>query len=208
MKNRIRELRQAQGWSMEQLGEKLKKSISAIARIEKGEAELAVEDMITIAKLFSVTWEDVIGLEQDVSSDATKLTPEEASLQLRVMPHDDDSYYAVTASVLDAIGVVAGDYIVVDTSDQARDRLQSLDAVVIHIKRGAGTVALLRQFVEPDMFITNAKGANAPAINRQTAAVDIAGTITRRIARCGDQVAATTKYKMPKVGKNIIDRLP
>lgn len=186
MKNRIRELRQARGWSMEHLGELLgKKSISAIARLEKAEADLIVEDLIAAANVFHVSWEEVVGYEPPIVEDAISVDPAQASADFRLMPHDDEAYYTVQTPVLDALGVEVGDLIIVDRSSEAFERLQSLDAVVITVQQGKKATTLLRQFIEPDLFVTNSKGANPAPINRKLTEVTIRGTIVRRIAPVG-----------------------
>jgi len=96
--------------------------------------------------------------------------------------------WKVHRNTLDAIGVVSGDLIaVIDIGSQAPEMG---DPVLIKISTGEDEVAdpkkaLLRQYIEPDLFITNSKGGNEPTINRVQQKVVLIGTVSNKIFRPG-----------------------
>lgn len=182
MQNKIRELRQARGWSMERLGELMgNRSVSAIARLEKAKSDLTVEDMILAADIFGVSWSELLGIDETKpAADATELEPGSVATEFRLMPQPNERYFRVEAPALDAIGIEVGDLIIVDVGDGDRLEVQSLDALVI--KRGGSDMHSLRQFIEPELFVTNSRSANDIPLTRSRDLIQIIGLITRRIA--------------------------
>ena len=59
MKSRVRELREAQGWSQAQLGERLEVSRQTINAIETGKYDPSLPLAFRIARLFGLRIEDV-----------------------------------------------------------------------------------------------------------------------------------------------------
>ena len=59
MNNRLRELREAKGWSQQELGERLGVSRQTIISIEKGKYDPSLPLAFTIARTFSLRIEDV-----------------------------------------------------------------------------------------------------------------------------------------------------
>ena len=64
MEHRIRELRASQGWTQEQLSEKLSVSRQTIISIENGRYSPSLELAYKIAKLFQMTIEEVFIFEE------------------------------------------------------------------------------------------------------------------------------------------------
>jgi transcriptional regulator with XRE-family HTH domain len=61
MENRIKEHRERSGLTMEQLAERIGKSISAVNRLEKGQSQLTYEDAEILQRIFGLARiEDVV----------------------------------------------------------------------------------------------------------------------------------------------------
>lgn len=59
MNNKLRDLREARGWSQQELGDRLKVSRQTIIAIEKGKYDPSLPLAFSIARLFSRRIEDV-----------------------------------------------------------------------------------------------------------------------------------------------------
>lgn len=59
MNNRLRDLREAQGWSQQQLGDRLGVSRQTVISIEKGKYDPSLPLAFSIARLFDCRIEDV-----------------------------------------------------------------------------------------------------------------------------------------------------
>jgi putative transcriptional regulator len=59
MNNKLRDLREAKGWSQQELGDRLKVSRQTIIAIEKGKYDPSLPLAFSIARLFSRRIEDV-----------------------------------------------------------------------------------------------------------------------------------------------------
>jgi putative transcriptional regulator len=64
MRNSLRDLREAKGWSQQELGERLKVSRQTVIAIEKGKYDPSLPLAFAIARLFSRRIEDVFTPER------------------------------------------------------------------------------------------------------------------------------------------------
>jgi putative transcriptional regulator len=64
MRNSLRELREAKGWSQQELGDRLKVSRQTVIAIEKGKYDPSLPLAFSIARLFSRRIEDVFTPER------------------------------------------------------------------------------------------------------------------------------------------------
>jgi putative transcriptional regulator len=64
MRNSLRDLREARGWSQQELGERLKVSRQTVIAIEKGKYDPSLPLAFAIARLFSRRIEDVFTPER------------------------------------------------------------------------------------------------------------------------------------------------
>lgn len=60
LKDKIKNLREMNGWSQEVIAERLNMSKNGYARIERGESKLNMERLEQIAKIFSIDIVDLI----------------------------------------------------------------------------------------------------------------------------------------------------
>lgn len=65
MKNRLRDLRTARGWSQAELGVRVGVSRQAIIAIETGRFDPSLPLAIKLARMFDLTIEDIFQLDED-----------------------------------------------------------------------------------------------------------------------------------------------
>lgn len=157
--NRIREIREAAGLSAKQLGEMVGTSGNQITRLETGERRLTVEWMTRIAEALRVTPADLISranlaeMSDEVESHADDAVSKAIALKgLRL--------YRVLGRNVVRVGVIPGETITVDMSDAAVHGLKGLEVVLVEAGTPQQKKLILRQFVPPDMLITNRGDSN------------------------------------------------
>jgi transcriptional regulator with XRE-family HTH domain len=170
--NRIHELRKAHGLSRDELGRLAGTTANTIRRLEmgleNGGMELTVSWMRTLAPLLDVMPADLMTFtllaetqDEVVAADDDPLAESHAALGVRV--------YRVTEAghSLDAIGIKPGDTLLADEAPERISNVQSLisdlkglDVVILHVRSPEDGVdaLVLREFVPPDLVISNTKG--------------------------------------------------
>ncbi|WP_199730335.1 helix-turn-helix domain-containing protein [Amycolatopsis panacis] len=69
VRKRIRALRVAQGWSLEELAERARLSPSSLSRIENGQRRLALDQLVTLARALDTSLDQLVEMDtQDVIS--------------------------------------------------------------------------------------------------------------------------------------------
>jgi transcriptional regulator with XRE-family HTH domain len=69
VRKRIRALRVAQGWSLEELAERARLSPSSLSRIENGQRRLALDQLVTLARALDTSLDQLVEMDtQDVVS--------------------------------------------------------------------------------------------------------------------------------------------
>lgn len=186
MSNVIHSLRTARGWTMEQLAEAIGATISTINRIEKGEVRLVSDWVPKLAAVLGVSEAEIAGLgtaAPGLAEDATPFVAVPGHPLERAAFGPSRDIWVVTSNALDAIGLYPGDKIVLDRSPAAVDAIGTGDAVIVQI--GDRGTPLLRQFVEPDLFVTNARDHNTASLNRRHDDVRVLGVVVHKIAKVG-----------------------
>jgi SOS-response transcriptional repressor LexA len=80
---------------------------------------------------------------------------------------------------MEELGITLGDPIIVDVSPEAIKNLTNGQLVVVEIpgKRGEETTLLLRQYISPNLLITNSITENSTPIHRVAAKAVIIGIV-------------------------------
>lgn len=85
------------------------------------------------------------------------------------------------AGALEGLGIGIGDDVIVNASQAAVDHRQTGDAVLLRWPRPDGTVAtLMRQYVEPDLYVVNSPTFVADPIHNRRTPVQVVGVIVER----------------------------
>lgn len=191
LKHTIRERRLAKNWSMQKLAEKVGTTVGTINRIETGETKLMHDLVPALGEALGCHWRDLFVDEADsppqigFSDDATPFVPCSADPLASLMLGEKRDLWTVKSNALNAIGIAAGQPIVVNISQDAVDGAASLDPVVVQVidaDNPIRAVTLLRQFIEPDLFITNSTDANEPPLSRRERDIRIKGVIENVIS--------------------------
>lgn len=156
--NRIRELREALGWSIVELARRVGTSHQQISKLELEQRELTVAWMQKLSEALGCAPADLIAMATLASGDDVEpfqmATPSVGAAMARKGLH---AYRVIGTSVTDA-GVAPGDVITVDESRAAIDVAESGSLVLVEIPSTGQLV--LRQFLRPSMLVTNRPGSN------------------------------------------------
>jgi transcriptional regulator with XRE-family HTH domain len=185
--NRIKTLRELRGWSQEELGRRLGSNKFKISRLEAGEQKLDLDLALRIASEFEVSLSEVVALgpAAGLREDAKCYSPGPNDPLARLAdPARKQALYIVKSRALDELGLVPGDVLLVDGSREAIEKPPALSAVVCEAIDDAGQkiagATMLRQFVPPNLLVTNSHTSNASPINVTTANVRVVGVVTSR----------------------------
>lgn len=153
LRNRIRSLREARGWSQSELARRVGTSQVEISRLETGERKLTEDWMRRLANALDVRPVHLFEtlalaeLDDDVVADDSSTTNGVIAAMARrnvvLVP------YKVTSNAVELAGITRGDTIVVDSGIPLAD-LPAADVALFRATRPDGTDALiLRAFLPP-----------------------------------------------------------
>lgn len=157
--NRIRELRELRGLTIEELAELVGTSHQQISKLELNKRRLTVDWMQRLAKALNCSPAALIATAT-LASDQADIEPhdlETPGLAAALASKNLKTYKVVGSSVA-AAGLVPGKIITVDESQAAIDAAPSGSIVVVEIP--ALGILVLRQLLLPGMLVTNQTGAN------------------------------------------------
>lgn len=182
MNNRIRELREARGWSMRKLADQLNTTGSTINKLEKGRMALTVDWLHRIAKVLDtkpseIISEDKINKSRAFKDDASPYQTQEGTSVPDIKLSDSQFLWEAKSNSLDQIGIVPGVLLVVDISSEEISKLQSEDVVICQLYDDMSATTLMRQYIHPSLLITNSSSENAPTLNLRTDDVAIKGIV-------------------------------
>ncbi len=85
--------------------------------------------------------------------------------------------WEMQANILDEIGIHAGDLVIFDMSPKAFEKLQPMDVVILqkYGETAKDTQTLIREYIPPNLFITNSAQNNKPALHYLKDDVQIKG---------------------------------
>lgn len=184
--NRIREFREAAGLTQEALGERLSMTKYKLSRLENEETKLDLDTAVKIANALGVKLPELIGIgaAAGFQEDAVAYDPGGSDPLARLADVSrNQSLYVVKTRVLDELGVLPGDVLLIDMNEQAVKAIEPLSIVVARLYSDTelldGTT-MLRQFVPPNLLVTNSREHNEPPLNMARADVHIKGIVISR----------------------------
>ena len=199
MPNRIKELRDARGWSLRFLADEVNSTTSTIRRLENGEVELVHPLVPRIADKLGVPWPDIAGIPYETSGakppspalntapgfaeSAVPFTPPPAHELSRLTLGPTEALFQARTDDLDNLNIYSGDVLIVDIGAVAVAAAADLDIVVAQIYDATEltkAVTIIRQFIEPSLLITNSSGPNAVPLNMRKADAHIKGVVRAR----------------------------
>jgi transcriptional regulator with XRE-family HTH domain len=192
LKNTVRERRTARGWSMNTLAEMVGTTVGTINRIETGETKLLHDLVPALGEALGCAWRDLFVDEDSpepvvvgFADDAAPFIPEAAGPLGAITLGLNRDLWTAKSDALDAIGIAAGQPFVVNISQEAVERVSSLDPVIIQAidpEYPLRAVTLLRQYIEPDLFITNSTRTNSAPLSRRERDIRIKGIVENVIS--------------------------
>jgi transcriptional regulator with XRE-family HTH domain len=178
---RIKQLRLERGWSLKELASQLAITESHLSRVEAGKRGLQVKKLEAASRIFKVPVADLMNLGSGAVPDVTPYAPPKGSFLEKAYNATTQRMFKVTSNCLDELGITEGDPIVVDTTPLKQSDLEMGDVVVAEVTgdRGEPGVLLLRQFLGPNLLVTNSSENHAAPIHLLRARAKIIGRVLR-----------------------------
>lgn len=179
---RIKQLRLERGWSLKELAAQLDITESHLSRVEAGKRGLQVKKLEVAARLFKVPVADLMNLGSGAAlPDLTPYAPPKGSFLEKAYNATTQKMFKVTSNCLDELGITEGDPIVVDTTPLKQSDLEMGDVVVAEVAgdRGEPGALVLRQFLSPNLLVTNSSENHAAPIHLLKARAQIIGRVLR-----------------------------
>lgn len=196
VEHRIKELRERRGWSQEHLGSLIGRSKSVISRLEDGSTRLDLEVAKKVAAALNVTLAEVLGISDEdgystgLEDDGARYVADPGDPLQAFVTSPNRYLFRVDSDAVDKAGIRRGDVAIIDDSATACSAVRALQVVLVmhHPEDGGNAVSLLRQFVPPDLLITNSSTSNAKSLDRIKDDATIVGVVIgshRSFAKAG-----------------------
>jgi transcriptional regulator with XRE-family HTH domain len=190
--HRIRELREARGWSQEQLALRIGRTKSVISRIEDGKTRLDLEIARKIAEELDEPLAKVLGIDMEsgpLLAFSEELIPYKANHDDKLLVRVDDGEYPFTVETdaLNKAGIQRGDVVVVSDAPEKCRAPKPLQPVRVRLHPPDDfmkPVTLLMLFVPPSLLITNSSAGNR-MLDMDRDDAHIVGTVERVYRRYG-----------------------
>jgi transcriptional regulator with XRE-family HTH domain len=169
-KEKLKRLREARGLSMDKLAAMINREKPLIYRLEKGYARYNEETLGALAQALGVQPIDLLEDE----SPKTAAPDEDAAPYAGQGDVDLPSFgenkrpYVMKTPILDQIGILPGDIIVVDITPERISRLKDGDVVVAQAYDNSEPVSartVVRQYLGPFLLLGNSSSIDVPSIN-------------------------------------------
>lgn len=208
-KNRVREIRKRRGMSADALAEKLGLSRVQVTRIEAGSRGLSIPHAEAIAMALDTTVTELLGLDsgkavsppsQGLAEEAEDYTSSAGDIVSQsVKGRENVSQMRVKKSMLDQLDILDRDILSVDFSAATVASIPSLarkstDPIVVvavaYSDQSAATgTTIIRQFVLPNLLITNSRTNNDVPRNLDTDDVHIRGLVIAKHREMGPRLS-------------------
>jgi hypothetical protein len=169
--------------SLSEVARRIGRPKTALSAVELGKIKLSPEWIGLLTVALKCSEEDLRRVTaqalQGFSEEAEPFTPG-AGTRLAALPLTDTEFlYTLRGNHLDELGLRDGVVLIVDIGPEAHEKLRTGDVVIAQVYGGpAGAKTVVRQFVEPDLLISNSRAHNLPSLNRSTQDVAIKGVVT------------------------------
>lgn len=157
-------------------------SKQVVSRLESGDTSLTTERAILIAKALDTTVEEVLGLglgkQSGLEEEAIPYDAKPGDPFGRLPSGDNQFLYLIDEPVLDELGI-GPDYVaLVDISAEATKKIKSGDPVLARARVSeTRVVTVARQFIAPNLLITNSRTLNRPPLHVVVDEAPIMGVI-------------------------------
>ena len=189
MKNRIHEFRTKRKLSMDGLAELIGGTTgSTISKLEKGQMQLDVGWLERLGEALGVHPAELIddrpqGVARGFVDDAEPYEPEKNDPLFQLITADR-KLWIVKTNALSELGIGANSILLTSVAPAEIKDVRMGDAVVLAYtaEGSARTLTLLRQYIEPRLYITNSATDNLTPVNAAACAVEVRARILHRIS--------------------------
>lgn len=170
---------------MRDLAARMNTTSSTINKLEKGLTRLNVEWIKRLAEVFNVHADQIVEFSLTMQEE----TRDNASLydggieELKLS--ETQLLYFVRKAVLDQRGIDPGMILIVETSPKRIQQISSNDVVIAELSSEVGITILLRQFVSPNLLITNSSAYHASMLSTKQRDLAIKGIAIGAYRRFG-----------------------
>ena len=163
--NRIREHREAKGWSQAELAVRVDTTQATIQRIESGQRKLTHDWMRAIAKALEVSPADLITSPTlgDFNEEARPYAATGEPVLLRALDRLSLVPMEITSDALESLGLTPGTVRMFDLSAHAVAAVKTGDVVIVQLydaQELLKATTVIRQFIAPGLLTTNRRGTN------------------------------------------------
>ncbi len=178
--NRIKQLRLERGLSLQQLAEKIGVSESHLSRVEAGLRGLHLSKIEALANTLGLTVGEVLSNElMGYLPDLEPYTPPKGSAIEKALTSSTQKMFKVLTGVMSELEITRGDPIIADLKPLKTLKTGEVVVARLYPKGSKEGVLLLREYISPNLLITNSLEQNALPIHMLKLKVEIIGCVLR-----------------------------
>jgi transcriptional regulator with XRE-family HTH domain len=180
--NRIKQLRLERGLSLQQLAEKIGVSESHLSRVEAGLRGLHLSKIEALANVLGQTAGEVLSNQlMGYLPGLEAYTPPKGSAIEKALTSSTQKMFKVLTGVMSELEITRGDPIIADLNPIPLKTLKMGEVVVARLypKGSKDGVLLLREYISPNLLITNSLEQNALPIHMVKLKIEIIGCVLR-----------------------------
>jgi transcriptional regulator with XRE-family HTH domain len=178
--NRIKQLRLDRGLSLQQLAEKIGVSESHLSRVEAGLRGLHLSKIEALANVLGLTVGEVLSNElMGYLPDLEPYTPPKGSAIEKALTSSTQKMFKVLTGVMSELEIARGDPIIADLKPLKTLKTGEVVVARLYPKGSKDGVLLLREYISPNLLITNSLEQNALPIHMLKLKVEIIGCVLR-----------------------------
>ena len=180
--NRIKQLRLERGMSLKELAEQIGVTDSQLSRAENGKRGLQAKKLENLARFFKVPVGEFMSLENSATlADVAPYTPPKGSVLEKAFTSTTQKMFKVLTNGMSELAITEGDPIIVETKPIARTDLKMGEIIIAEVSdhRAGVSVLVLRQYIEPNLLVTNSCDDNAMPIHIVKTRAKIIGRVLR-----------------------------
>ncbi len=177
---RIRQLRLERGLSLAELAQRIGVSQGHLSRVEAGLRGLRYNKMELLARTLGVPVGEMLTSQVlGYVADLAFYTPPKGSVLEKALSSSTQKVFKARSDVLSELGITEGDPVIAEMAGVTKEELKSCDAVVAEITPHGedGGVLLLRQYIAPNLLVTNSFEQNAMPIHMDKEKARILGRV-------------------------------
>lgn len=168
MGNRIKELRTAKGWTQQELAARMGVHLSTVSKMEVGTIDVAAKHLKALSEALDAPISELLDEPPNYgfAENAEPFTPP-PSHPLAMWMKPPYGLVRMRDNSLDQLHISAGDVLVFKSERDIEKRLEMGKIVVCQVMSGTDLVdgtTIVREFIEPNLLITNSTGDNAQPI--------------------------------------------